>query len=154
MKQETNKKSDHASRKLARLAAVQGLYQAQLSGEPVESLIRRFRENPAVLIQEEQTLIAVDADLFSKIVTGVAKHGAELDSLIAAALDPRFSLDRLEPLLKGILRAGAFELWGHADIPSGVVVNDYVDVAHGFFDVKEPGLVNAVLDAIGKKVRS
>ncbi len=154
MKQETKKKADYSSRKLARLAAVQGLYQAQLSGEPVENVIRRFQENPAVLIQEEQTLVAVDADLFSKIVIGASTRGAELDSLITGFFDQRFSFDRLEPLLKAILRGGAFELWEHTDIPTGVIVNDYVDVAHGFFDVKEPGLVNAILDAMAKKIRS
>ncbi len=136
------------------LAAVQGLYQIQLSEEPADSLIGRFREDPGVLVQEEQTMIAVDTELFGQIVTGVTRVKAELDAMIANALDPRLSIERLEPLLKAILRAGAFELWEHAQVPVGVIVNDYVDVAHGFFDVKEPGLVNAVLDQIGKKLRS
>ncbi len=154
MTRENESKSDHQSRRLARLAAVQGLYRMELSGEAAADLVRRFRDDPAVLVQEERTLIAVDADLFSRIVSGVKDHQAVLDGMIAGALDARFSLGRIEPLLKAILRAGVYELFHHEDVPAGIIVNDYVDVTHGFFDVKEPGLVNAVLDRVAKKIRS
>jgi N utilization substance protein B len=148
------KKSDNSMRRLARLAAVQGLYQIALSPEPAETLIKRFREDPAVLLQEEHTVIAVDTELFSKIVSGVSEHKDDLDQAIAGALDSRLSANRLEHLLKAILRAGAFELLHNSTVPEGIVVNDYVDVAHGFFAAKEPALVNAVLDRLAKKLRS
>jgi transcription antitermination protein NusB len=154
MKPPTKKKSDNSLRRLARLAAVQGLYQIALSPEPAETLIRRFCSDPAVLLQEDFTVIAVDAELFSKIVSGANKHRADLDAMIAGALDARVSADRLELLLKAILRAGTFELLHCPETPEGVIVNDYIDVAHGFFDAKEPGLVNAVLDRLAKKLRS
>jgi N utilization substance protein B len=154
MEQTAEKKSNNSMRRLARLAAVQGLYQIALAPEPAEALIQRFRENPAVLLQEEQTVIAVDVELFSRIVSGVSEHQAELDKMIAGAVDARMSADRLEPLLKAILRAGAFELLHSADVPEGIIVNDYIDVTHGFFDAKEPGLVNAILDRLAKKLRS
>jgi len=141
-------------RRLARLAAVQGLYQIALSSESAETLIRRFLDDPAVLLQEERTVIAVDGELFGVIVSGAIKHQAELDVMISGALDARFSVDRLELLLKAILRAGAFELLYCPECPEGVIVNDYIDVAHGFFDAKEPGLINAVLDKLAKKLRS
>jgi N utilization substance protein B len=148
------KKLDNALRRFARLAAIQGLYQIALSPEPAEILIRRFCDDPSVLLQEEQTVIAVDGELFGKIISGVHKHQADLDALIGGALDGRFSVGRLELLLKIILRAGAFELLHCPDIPEGVIVNDYVDVAHGFFNAKEPALINAVLDKLAKKLRS
>ncbi len=141
-------------RRVARLAAVQGLYQIALSPEPAEALIRRFREDPAVLLQEEQTVILVDADLFGTIVSGVCQELDKLDTMIAGALDARFSTDRLEILLKIILRAGAHELLSSPYIPEKIVINDYVDIAHGFFDAKEPALVNAVLDKLAKTLRS
>ena len=146
--------SDNSARRLARLAAVQGLYQIALVPEPAEALIRRFRDNPAVLLQEERTVIAVDVDLFGKIVSGVTQHQADLDDMIAGAVDAKLSAARMENLLKAILRAGVFELLHNAEIPAGIIVNDYVDVAHGFFDAKEPGLVNAVLDRLAKQLRS
>ena len=42
----------------------------------------------------------------------------------------------------------------HGSIPAGVIINDYVDVTHGFFNAKEPGLVNAVLDRLAKTLRA
>ena len=145
--------STNPMRRLARLAAVQGLYQLALSGEDAAALIRRFRADPAVLLQEEHSVIDVDADLFGAILLGVCEHKENLDKMIAGAVDARLSADRMELLLKSILRAGIFELLHRADIPAGVIVNDYVDVAHGFFDAKEPGLVNAILDRLAKTLR-
>ena len=153
MKQE-KKKTDNAMRRFARLAAVQGLYQIVLSPEPAETLIQRFCADPSVLLQEEQTIIAIDGELFGSIVAGVNKHQAALDALIAGALDARFNADRLELLLKIILRAGAFELLHCPETHEGVIVNDYVDVGHGFFNAKEPGLINGILDRLAKKLRS
>ena len=66
----------------------------------------------------------------------------------------QISGDRMEVLLRAILRAGAYELHHHAKIPAAVLINDYVDVAHAFFDAKEPGLVNGVLDKLAKSLRS
>ena len=148
------KTPDNTMRRLARLAAVQGLYQLALMPEAADALIRRFRADPGVLLQEEQTVIAVDTDLFGQIVAGVSEHQADLDAMIAGAVSERLSADRMEPLLKAILRAGVFELHHHAQTPTGIIVNDYVDVAHGFFDAKEPGLVNAILDRLAKTLRS
>lgn len=153
MNKEKNK-SDNALRRFARLAAVQGLYQIALSPEPAETLLRRFCEDPSVLLQEEQTVIAVDGELFGMIVSGVNAHQAELDAMIAGALDAKVSADRLELLLKAILRAGTFELLYCPKTNEGVIVNDYIDVAHGFFNSKEPALINAVLDRLAKKLRS
>jgi len=154
MGQPAEKKTDNNMRRLARLAAVQGLYQIALGPEPALSLITRFRANPAVLLQEEQTILAVDIEMFARIVLGVSEQEDALDTLISGALDTRLSASRLEPLLKAILRAGTYELWNHLETETGVIINDYVDVAHGFFDAKEPGLVNAILDRLAKTLRS
>lgn len=148
------KKLDNNARRLARLAAVQGLYQIALSSESAENLIRRFCEDPAVLLEEERAVIAVDTELFGKIVSGVSQNQTDLDALIAGALDAKLSTDRLELLLKVILRAGVFELLHHPSVAEGIIVNDYIDVAHGFFAAKEPALVNGILDRLAKKLRS
>jgi len=154
MKQDVAPKIDNNMRRLARLAAVQGLYQIALSPEPAEHLIRRFRADPGVLLQEEQTITAVDIDMFDEIVAGVSEHLDSLDIMITGALDARLSADRLEPLLRAILRAGTFELLHRGTVAPNIIVNDYVDVTHGFFDAKEPGLVNAILDKLSKTLRS
>ncbi len=146
--------SDNNMRRLARLAAVQGLYQLALLPEPAADLIKRFRADPGVLLQEEETTIAVDVDMFSHIVAGVSENLESIDTMIAGAMSERLSPDRLESLLRAILRAGTYELLYHGDIAAAIIVNDYIDVAHGFFDAKEPGLVNAILDRLAKTLRS
>ena len=91
--------------------------------------------------------------MFGDIVTGVTQNTTTLDEMIAGALDSKFRPQRIEILLRAILRAGAYELHQHGKIPAGVIINDYVDVAHAFFGAKEPGLVNAVLDKLAKNLR-
>ncbi|MDD3028681.1 MAG: transcription antitermination factor NusB [Alphaproteobacteria bacterium] len=140
-------------RRLARLAAVQGLYQAELSPEPLEAVIQRFHEDPSVLFSEEQAGASIDTELLMVILSGTKEHRDIVDTSLSETLGPTHSLARLEELLKAILRAGAFEILYCLDTPEGIIVNDYVDVAHSFFAAKEPAMVNAVLDALAKKKR-
>ncbi|HEU0118678.1 MAG TPA: transcription antitermination factor NusB [Alphaproteobacteria bacterium] len=147
----------HSAKRLARLAAVQGLYQIALTQSTPKDVIKNFREHPGALLNETgagEAAASVDQELFSNIITGVTQDTATLDEMIAGAFDAKLSADRIEVLLRAILRGGAYELHHHGSIASGVIINDYVDVAHAFFGAKEPGLVNAVLDKLGKNLRS
>lgn len=152
----SKKKIDNNAKRLARLAAVQGLYQIALLPRPAADVIRDFRDHPSVLLHElieGEDMPEIDQELFSGIVTGVTEHTEMLDQMLKGAFDAKLSSDRVEILLRAILRGGAYELHQHATIPAGVIINDYVDVAHAFFDSKEPGLVNAVLDKLTKNLR-
>ena len=62
-------------------------------------------------------------------------------------------LSRLDATVRAILRAGGYELLARLDVPAPVVINEYVDVTHAFFDGPEPGFVNATLDALCKQAR-
>jgi transcription antitermination protein NusB len=149
--------NENNARRLARLAAVQGLYQIALTQHAPAQIIKDFRDHPPALSLEKNagtTLASMDAELFGEIVTGVTEHSTALDEMIAGAFDAKVSAARVEILLRATLRAGAYELYHHAKIPAPVIINDYVDVAHAFFDGKEPGLVNAVLDKLAKTLRS
>jgi N utilization substance protein B len=145
--------NSHAARRLSRLAAVQALYQMALTGIAVEDLIRNFHADPGALLTEDAPA-AVDMELFDLIVSGVAKHMDDVDGMIAGGIDQRLSAERLEPLLRAVMRAGVYELHHNTTVPAGVIINDYVDVAHAFYDGKEPGLVNAILDRLGKVLRT
>ena len=144
---------ENNNKRLARLAAVQGLYRIALTGHPATDIICDFREHPPELDSGE-TLTNMDKELFGEIVTGVTEQEKTLDEMLAGAFDAKVSADRMEILLRAILRAGAYELHHHGKIPAGIIINDYVDVAHAFFDAKEPGLVNAILDKLAKKLRA
>ena len=150
--------NENNARRLARLAAVQGLYQIALTQNAPARIIADFRTHPPALSSPDkdtgETLAGMDAELFGEIVTGVTENSAALDELLKGAFDAKLSGERIEILLRAILRAGAYELGHHAKIPAAVVINDYVDVAHAFFNAKEPGLVNAVLDKLAKTLRS
>jgi len=89
-----------------------------------------------------------DADfrLFGLIVKGVTLAQDRIDTTLAAALPANWPLNRLDPVLRALLRAGAWELG--EDVPERVVINEYLDVAHGFFSGDEARLVNGVLDAL------
>ena len=139
------------ARSAARLAAAQLLYQVELSGEPARAALDEF-DRAGMAIEPGATLEA-DREFVRRIVMGVAERRDELDGLIAAALAERLSLERLEVLLRTVLRAGAFELLACPDVPARVVVAEHVAVAGAFYAGKETGLVNGVLDRLARRLR-
>ena len=139
----------------ARLAAVQALYQMSMTGHGADAVVREFRLHRFSQPVDEQQAAAADADpaLFGELVRGVATHADELDDMLAAVLSDELDVDRLEAVLKTILRAGAFELSARLDVPAPVAINEYVDVADAFYARKETALVNAVLDRLARSLR-
>ncbi len=148
------------ARRAARLAAVQALYQMEFTGTSARLAIAEFvrhrmgaTADPTAEEGEGAALEAPDRLLFAAIVEGVKARGAELDTMIGSALSGEWKVERLEVILRAILRAGAFEIFARPDTPAPIIINDYVDVAHAFFSQKEPGLVNAVLDRLARQLR-
>jgi N utilization substance protein B len=94
-----------------------------------------------------------DTEFFRNILSGVVNNQRAIDLRIDSALAAGWPLARIEAVLRAILRAGAFELMFRKDVPARVVITEYVDVTHGFYGEDEPGLVNAVLDAVTREVR-
>ncbi|HIF09138.1 MAG TPA: transcription antitermination factor NusB [Sneathiellales bacterium] len=141
------------ARSAARLAAVQALYQIQISGGASREVVREFVTHRLGTEIEGDVYIAADTDFFSDLVIGTERRLQEIDKLIAHALSSNWSLDRLERLMRAVLRAGTYELVARPDVPTKVIIDEYVDVAHAFFSEKEPGFVNGVLDRLGKSVR-
>jgi N utilization substance protein B len=150
--------SENDAKRLARLAAVQGLYRIAMTQHPAKDVIRDFHDHPASFLQdipdgEPHGALDADKELFDAIVGGVANESEAIDGMIDGAFDAKVSSGRIEILLRAVLRAGTWELHNHGKIAASVIINDYVDVAHVFFNGKEPGLVNAVLDKLAKNLR-
>ncbi len=99
------------------------------------------------------SLVKPDRDLFASLVRGVSVHRRDLDDMIAAVLVEDWTVERLETLLACILRAGAHELADRPDTPARVVISEYVDLADAFYGDKETGLINGVLDRLGRELR-
>ena len=142
------------SRSAARLAAVQALYQQEMEGTPLPRLLKEFHEHRLGATIEDETYHEAEGDFFDDVVKGADARRAEIDSLIGERLAEGWTLERLDRPMRAILRAGAYELIARPDVPVASVISEYVDVAHAFYDKRESGFVNGLLDAIAKKARS
>jgi N utilization substance protein B len=137
----------------ARLAAVQALYQMEMAGTGLNEILAQFESHWLGREVEGEQYLPAEAAFFREIVSGVLDMQRELDPRIDAALEATWPLKRIEAILRSVLRAGAWELAKRLDIPSRVIVSEYVDVAHAFVDASETGMVNAVLDRIARAAR-
>jgi len=141
------------SRSAARLAAVQALYQMEMEGTPLAKLLHEFHEHRLGATIEDETYADAEVAFFDDIVAGADARREEIDGLIAQRLAEGWSLERLDRPMRAILRAGAYELIARPDVPVATVITEYVDVAHAFYDKRETGFVNGLLDAIAKAAR-
>ncbi len=137
----------------ARLAAVQALYQMEISGAGVLEIVSEYENFRLGQELDGDTYLKADASWFRSIVAGVVNDQRKLDPMINEVLPDDWPLSRLDAILRSILRAGSFELIERKDVPIAVIVTEYVEITKAFFDVDETKLVNAVLDKIGKDVR-
>ena len=137
----------------ARLAAVQALYQMDIAGAGINDIFAEFESHWLGGEVEGEKYLPAEAAFFRDIVSGVVRDQKKLDPLIDDALSKGWPLKRIEAILRAVLRAGAYELQHRKDVPGRVVVSEYVDVANAFVDREETGMVNAVLDQIGRHFR-
>jgi N utilization substance protein B len=140
-------------RSAARLAAVQALYQMEVSGKGVIDALAEFEAFWIGREVDDITFKPAENEFFRDILGGVVREQRAIDGKVDAALAAGWPLKRIEAVLRAILRAGAYELLFRKDVPARVVISEYVDVAHSFYAEDEPGLVNAVLDAVARDVR-
>ncbi|MCC7266041.1 MAG: transcription antitermination factor NusB [Caulobacteraceae bacterium] len=141
------------ARSVARLAAVQALYQMEVGQSGVEAVIREFTEHRFDRDIEGHTLAEADEGFFAELLRGVVQGQAEIDKAIVKRLAEGWKLERLDSTARAILRAGTWELTERADVPLEVVIDEYVELAKSFFEGAEPGFINGALDRIARDVR-
>ena len=147
------KGSARQARSVARLAAVQALYQMEVSSAGAEAVIREFGEHRFDRDVDDMTLAGADESFFADLVRGVVAHQGEVDKAVAKRLAQNWRLERIDATVRAILRAGAYELSHRADVPTEVVIDEYVELAKSFFEGPEPGFVNGALDGVAQDVR-
>ena len=141
------------SRSAARLAAVQALYQLEMEATPLAQLLHEFHQHRLGATIEDATYAEAEVAFFDDVVTGTDARREEIDTLITGRLAEGWSLARLDKPMKAILRVGTYELIARPDVPTATVISEYIDVAHAFFDKRETGFVNGLLDSIAKTAR-
>ncbi len=140
-------------RAAARLGAVQALYQLDMNGGSPAAVADEFVQHRLGREMDGDVYGGADEELFRRLFLGAAARREELDNIVAAVLPEAWPLDRIDSILRQILRCGVYELAELPEIPAPVVISEYVGVADAFFAGKEPGMVNAVLDRLARDLR-
>ncbi|HUB50053.1 MAG TPA: transcription antitermination factor NusB [Acetobacteraceae bacterium] len=146
------------ARTASRVAAVQALFQAEQGPENPETVIDQFvrhrlGELPGTGGFEDGRVPDAEVPLFARIVRSAVRQQDTIDRMLAEALPEDWPLARIDPVLRALMRAGAAELAMAEGPPAKVVINEYLDVARGFFTKAEPGMANAVLDRLARLLR-
>lgn len=142
------------ARSTARLLAVQALYQMDIAKTPLETIIREFGDHRIDNPLDGTPLPEADFGYFENILRGVMDNQTPIDRTIDGALDGAWRLSRLDSTLRAILRCGVQELMHCPDVPGPIVVAQYSDIAHAFFDGPEGGMANALLDSVAQTARA
>ncbi len=142
----------------SRVAAVQALFQAEQGPTSPETVIDEFIRYRLGRMGEDEgfedgRVPDVDVKLFARIVRTATAQQDTIDPLLVNALSADWPIHRLDPVLRALMRAGAAELWMQDGPPAKVVINEYLDVAHGFFEGDEPRMANGVLDRLAHELR-
>jgi transcription antitermination protein NusB len=140
-------------RAAARLAAVQALYQMDVTGKGLNEIFAEFETYWIGAEIEGAQYQQAELAFFRDILSGILKDQTALDVLIDDTLNAGWPLRRVEAVMRAILRAGVYELKKRKDVPARVVVKEYVDVGAAFLPHDEVGMINAVLDHIARQLR-
>jgi N utilization substance protein B len=116
-----------------RRAAVFALYQSEVTARPA-----------AELVEERATAFT------RELVEGTDEHRAELDGLIERYAQG-WSLDRIAPLERNILRVALYELLHRPDVPAEVAIDEAVETAKELCSADAPGFVNGILGAVERE---
>ncbi len=149
------RKEERLALSAARLAAVQALYQMEMTGADWRKVVREFDEHRLGAEIEGVRYREADPDHFRDTVEGAVRDQAQIDKLTDRALVERWPLGRIDSILRALFRAAGHEICSRPDIPVKVVIGEYIDVAKAFFESgREPGFVNAVLDHMANESRN
>jgi len=128
----------------ARKAAVQALYQWQMTGQSLVEIERQF--------VEEERLKEAQKSYFTELFHGVPKNLGVIDEALNEFVDR--PVDMVDPVERAILRIGAYELLHRLDMPYRVILNEGINLAKYFGADGSHKYVNGILDKIAQKTRA
>ena len=133
-----------SSRTNARKAAVQALYQWQMTGQSLVEIERQFKE--------EDRLKDVQKSYFTELFHGVPKNLTEIDLELTEFVDR--PVDMIDPVERAILRIGVYELINRLDMPYRVILNEGINLAKYFGADGSHKYVNGILDKVAQQKRA
>ena len=137
-----------------RRAAVFSGYQHEVTGMPLADLVERgpfAGERNGV--KESPVASGPLTDFARDLVLGVEQHRDELDRMIEEhAVD--WSVDRIAPLERSILRTALYEILHRDDVPVEVAIDEAVETAKVFCGTEAPGFVNGILGGVVRELAS
>ena len=136
------------SKSLTRLVIVQALYQMEMAGTDVSEIINSLGDRLIFDNNLDYLISHISKKLLKDSINGVIDNQNQIDSIIKKNLSSNWRFNRLDKILKAILRAAVYEISYQLHTPSKVIINEYIDITHSFYSKKEPEFVNAILDKI------
>jgi len=128
----------------ARKAAVQALYQWQMTGQSLIEIERQFLE--------EERLKDAQKSYFTELFHGVPKNLEAIDQVLSEFVDR--PVDMIDPVERAILRMGVYELLHRLDMPYRVVLNEGINLAKYFGADGSHKYVNGILDKVAQQKRA
>lgn len=146
------KSDNHNKKSSARLFAVQILFEMEINGKKINSILERLTDEYLIEISRLNKTEKADKNHLIKILKGVTKNQKDIDININDNLIG-WSLSRIDSVSRAILRSALYELRECNDIPVKVVINEYIEISKSFFEGDEPNFINGILDKISKIYR-
>lgn len=148
--------SNNQKRKMksvARLYAVQALFQMEHSSQSVDVVMREFEDHRFGATYEGREMMEGDIDVFRMLAQDAVEHQRPIDQMTDRALVAKWPIARIDPTIRALFRAAGAELLGKVT-PPRVVIKEFVDVAGAFFpEGDETHFVNGVLDHMAREVQ-
>ncbi len=167
MTTEQKKQPNRASFRLSasRLIAVQALYEIEVSGAETDSVLKSFINNRwrEVTLQDPDTkpgegdkarLTEPDPRYLTKLVVGVVTEKDRILRDIDHILTGEWKAERLDVLMRALLCSASFEFIFELDVPKRVLISEYTDLAHAFYEDNEAAFAAGILSSLSAKFRS
>ncbi len=150
----SKRRSEDKSRSASRLAVVQALYQMEIANQDSESALNEFIDHRLGQEIEGEQYMEADKKYFAGLVRGVVEQQHDIDRAIARSVPKEWPFDRIDPIMRAILRSAAYELMQQPDVPTRIVVNEYMHIATAFFeDGEENVFIGGVLNRLARDQR-
>ena len=125
-----------------------------MAATDANQVIREFLDHRLDEAAETSGADTTDGEFFEDLVLGVVKQQRSIDPVLDDHLAQGWHLSRIDSILRAILRAAAYEITMREDVPAKVVINEYLNIAHAFFDGEGPKVVNGILDKLARARRA